>query len=32
MKVFSKDESSWGSKVNFVDESDVYVGYDMESS
>jgi len=32
MKVFKNDESSYGSKVNFVDENDVYVGYDLESS
>lgn len=29
MKVFEKDESSWHSKVNFVDKNDVFVGYDL---
>jgi len=30
MKAFMKEESSWGSKVNFVDESGMLVGYDMD--
>lgn len=29
MKIFTGDESSWHEKVNFVDENDVFVGYDM---
>jgi len=32
MKIFdsSKDEEIWWGKVNFVDENDVYVGYDTD--
>lgn len=30
MKIFTGNESSWQEKVNFVDENDVFVGYDME--
>lgn len=30
MKIFMGAESSWASKVNFVDGNDVFVGYDME--
>jgi len=30
MKVFDKaEDGGWGSKVNFVDDNDVFVGYDM---
>ena len=29
MKIFEKSDSSWSDKVNFVDENDVFVGYDM---
>ncbi len=29
MKVFKDGESSWSEKVNFVDDNDVFVGYDM---
>jgi hypothetical protein len=29
MKVFKDNESSWFTKVNFVDENNVYVGYDL---
>lgn len=29
MKVFMGEESSWFTKVNFVDENDVFVGYAM---
>lgn len=29
MKIFTGSESSWDEKVNFVDDSDVFVGYDM---
>lgn len=29
MKIFEKDKSSYHSKVNFVDDNDVFVGYDM---
>ncbi len=32
MKIFKDDESSWFSKINFVDKNDVFVGYDMEQS
>jgi len=28
MKIFEKESSSWDSKVNFVDDNDVFVGYD----
>lgn len=28
MKIFKGNESSWSSKVNFVDNNDVFVGYD----
>jgi len=30
MKIFEKTTSTWDSKVNFVDNNDVYVGYDIE--
>lgn len=30
MNVFSDDNSSWESKVNFVDINNVFVGYDLE--
>ena len=29
MKIFKDEESSWSSKVNFVDDNDVFVGYDL---
>ena len=29
MKIFEGNESSWDEKVNFVDENDVFVGYDI---
>ncbi|MCP3703193.1 MAG: hypothetical protein GY954_09735 [Alteromonas sp.] len=29
MKIFTGSESSWEEKVNFVDENDVFVGYDI---
>lgn len=32
MKIFEKDTSSWDAKVNFVDDNDVFVGYDMGQS
>ncbi len=32
MKIFEKNESSWDEKVNFVDDNDVFVGYDMGQS
>jgi len=32
MKVFENDKSSYTSKVNFVDDNDVYIGYDIEQS
>lgn len=28
MRIFENEKSSWDSKVNFVDDNDVYVGYD----
>lgn len=28
MKIFTGSESSWHEKVNFVDDNDVFVGYD----
>lgn len=30
MKVFKDKESSWHSKVNFVDDNNVFVGFDTE--
>ena len=32
MKVFEGSGSSWGSKVNFVDDNDVFVGYDSHQN
>lgn len=32
MKIFEGNTSSWGSKVNFVDDNDVFVGYDTDQS
>ena len=32
MKIFTKDNSNWDDKVNFVDIHDVFVGYDMSQS
>ena len=32
MKIFTPDNSTWGAKVNFVDNNNVLVGYDMESN
>ena len=32
MKIFEGNESSYGSKVNFVDSNDVFVGYDTDQS
>lgn len=29
MKIFTGSESSWIEKVNFVDDNDVFVGYDL---
>ena len=29
MKIFTKDNTHWDTKVNFVDENNVYFGYDM---
>lgn len=29
MKIFKGNESSWQEKVNFVDDNDVFVGYDI---
>jgi len=29
MKIFEGKESSWYKKINFVDDNDVFVGYDM---
>lgn len=29
MKIFTKDNTHWENKVNFVDENNVYFGYDM---
>jgi len=29
VKIFTGNESSWSEKVNFVDDNDVFVGYDM---
>jgi hypothetical protein len=29
MKIFEGKDSSWGEKINFVDNNDVFVGYDM---
>ena len=30
MKVFNKNEGTWSSKVNFVDENNVVLGYDTD--
>ena len=30
MKVFNKNEGTWSSKVNFVDENNVMLGYDTD--
>lgn len=30
MRIFENDTSSWSSKVNFVDEHNTFIGYDME--
>ena len=32
MKVFEKSESTYDSKVNFVDKNNVFVGYDLSQS
>lgn len=32
MKIFEKGDSSYPSKVNFVDRNDVFVGYDLKQS
>ncbi|MHA1738166.1 MAG: DUF7448 domain-containing protein [Candidatus Heimdallarchaeota archaeon] len=34
MKIFKNETNEWGDghKINFVDENNVFVGYDMESS
>jgi len=32
MRIFEGDTSSWGSKVNFVDDAGVFVGFDLEKS
>jgi len=32
MKVYNENNSSWGSKINFVDENNVYLGYDLSQS
>lgn len=32
MKIFEGDNSSWAEKVNFVDDNDVFVGYDIGQS
>lgn len=29
MKIFEKEESTWDSKVNFVDKNNVLLGYDL---
>lgn len=29
MKIFESEKGNWGEKVNFVDENNVLVGYDM---
>lgn len=29
MKIFTKENSNWDSKVNFVDENNVVLGYDL---
>lgn len=28
MRIFEGSDSSWGTKVNFVDDNDTYIGYD----
>jgi hypothetical protein len=32
MKIFLQDPNSWGERVNFVDENNVVLGYDMGQS
>jgi len=32
MKIFTKDNTCWDTKVNFVDENNVFLGYDLSQS
>jgi hypothetical protein len=32
MKIFTKNPDGWGNKINFVDENNVFLGYDLDQS
>lgn len=32
MRIFTKDNTCWDTKVNFVDENNVFLGYDLSQS